>query len=30
MCYNKLVTVDRGQVKNWDDKVLGFDLAFIG
>ena len=30
MCYNKLVTVERGQVKNWDDKILGFDLVFIG
>ena len=24
--YNKLVTVER----DWDDEILGFDLAFVG
>ena len=26
MYYNKLVTVER----DWDDEILGFDLAFVG
>ena len=31
MCYNKLVTVKRGQeIKRSNDEILGFDLIFVG
>ena len=30
MCYNKLVTVERGQkIKDWNDEILAFDLVFL-